>query len=252
MLAEGLRSVAHLTLRAVEGRDLAVAEGCVRDPVGVHADAACIEGDVVLAVRTQRRLIVFRLTGFRRALARIEADQPGRHLQAILGVPNGPVLGGRVDAVAAAEDMRVLLGVEVDVGAVVALVVPLCAVWRDLAVAVGVDNTRAPALGLAHVLRLIPDLGVDETVDIRVTTEPQRVCRVVGEGQVMDAEAHRDVFDLRIGGIVDEDRRAVLARHRIVLRILVGAVVAVGGACAERVLDFHALFRARGDLASAG
>src|SRR6185369_7350782 len=70
-----------------------------------------------------------------------------------------------------------------------------------LAVAVGVDDERHPALRLSGVMRLVEHLRVDPA-DEAATAAPDRVVSVVVEVQVERAEAGVDDLDLLGLGIV--------------------------------------------------
>ena len=65
-------------------------------------------------------------------------------------------------------------------------------VFVDLAVAVGVEHERRPALRLGGIARLLPHLGVDPARHRTGAREPQRFVGVVAELRVMGAETGID------------------------------------------------------------
>ena len=97
-----------------------------------------------------------------------------------------------------------------------------------LAVAVGIDDQRGPALRLRGVAGFEIHLGVEPAdhgeIVLAVVGEPERVVGVLGEVEVMRAEAGVDVVVLLELRIVDRDLPRVLEepvrreRHRIELR----------------------------------
>src|SRR5258705_10847869 len=94
------------------------------------------------------------------------------------------------DAVEAERDAGVLAVVGRAAGLVVAFVA--------LAVAVGVDNQRGPALRLRGVAGLEIHFGIepadDREIALRVVAEPERIVGILREIEVMRAEASVDVL----------------------------------------------------------
>src|SRR5689334_25406702 len=75
-------------------------------------------------------------------------------------------------------------------------------VLTALAIAVGVENERRPALGLLFVAGLVEQLCVQPPDDWPAATRPQGAIRILGEHQVVRAEAGADVSELLRLGIV--------------------------------------------------
>ena len=95
-----------------------------------------------------------------------------------------------------------------------------------LAVAVGVEDERRPALRLRHITRLVEHLGVDPADHRPAAAGPQRLVGVVAELQMMGPEAGVDERVLsRLG--IEHRELAVRPLHREDLgRGMIGALLA--------------------------
>ena len=121
------------------------------------------------------------------------------------------------DAVEAERDARVL--------AVVGRPARLAIAFVALAVAVGIDDQRGPALRLRGVAGLEIHLGVEPAdhgqIVLAVVGEPKRVVGVLGEVEVMRAEAGIDVRPLLRLRIVERELPAALRdRHHLRRRMV--------------------------------
>ena len=104
-------------------------------------------------------------------------------------------------------------------------------VFVALAVAVRVEDERRPALRLLFVARLVEHLRVEPADDLSAAARPQRAIRVLGEHQMVRAEARVDVrqlLRLRIvhrelapGSIDREELRRRMRRSRLAERGIV-------------------------------
>src|SRR5882724_6701849 len=116
------------------------------------------------------------------------------------------------DAVEAERDAGVLAVVGRAAGLVIAIVA--------LAVAVGVDDQRGPALRLQGVAGLEIHFGIEPADHceraLRVVAEPERVVGVLREIEVMRAETSVDVIVFLELRIVDRDLARVL--HKSIWR----------------------------------
>src|SRR5262249_22771765 len=83
-----------------------------------------------------------------------------------------------------------------------------------LAIAVGVDDQRRPALRLARVARLPEQFRVDPADEgelvLQIVAEPQRVVRILPEVQVVGSEASVDEGELLRLRVIDSDLTRVL------------------------------------------
>ena len=102
--------------------------------------------------------------------------------------------------------------------------------FGDLAVAVGVDDLRAPAIGQLLVMGLVPHAGVDPAEDrTQQFVEVQGVILVVAEIEMVGGVAGVDQFELAGLGIVYRGL-TVTGTQWIVLRVFVlGAFHTPGG-----------------------
>ena len=111
-----------------------------------------------------------------------KSRRPGKHADR---VPNRAVARMRHDRVGAGARHDTLVLARID-----------CLVRLDvlvaLAVAIGVEDERRPALRLRSIAGRIEHLGVEPSRDRPRAAEPQRVVGVIAELQVMGAEAGVD------------------------------------------------------------
>ena len=197
-------------LATVEAGDVAARQRHPR-----HAKAVDVEA--THAVSGRRDPVDFHERGLRRIRPELESQDVPR--VADVRAPDGAIGRAVRDAVEPEPDPFVLRGIVRLIGLDVRVA---------LAVAVGVDHQRRPALRFPRVTGRPEHLRVDPADDgelvLEVVAEPQRVVGVLGEVQVVRAEARvdeRELFGLRV---VDRDLTGVLhepvrgARERVRLR----------------------------------
>src|SRR6185503_6530789 len=186
LLPRRRRTIQHLALPAVEAEDLVdPAPVLVDDTIAVDGDASRI---FQRGFRRWRDVDLC-LARHRRVGAPLEPDQ---RLVLVTDprAPDAAVGRADPDRIAAEFDAVILLRID--------RLIRLGPAAGDLAVAVGVDDARAPALRRARIVRLVERHGV-EPADGIVLAEHQVV--VLVEIIVVRGEAavdHRDLFRLRI------------------------------------------------------
>src|SRR6185503_11338995 len=189
MLAGRLRPVQRaLALATVEARKLTAREHGPDDAVGIDVHAARREALRRRFRVVPRHLVVLGERRVGRVRTRHDADDGTRHPE--YRAPHRSIRWTRRHAVEAALDPLVLRRVDwiVDADKRIAL-----------AVAVGVEHERGPALRLRLVMRLVVDACVEPRDDRAAAREPQLV--VFGEIQVVSPEAGvngRHLLRLRI------------------------------------------------------
>ena len=97
------------------------------------------------------------------------------------------------------------------------------------AVAVRVHDQRRPALRLRLVVRFVEHLGVQPAHHLSAAARPQRAVGVVGEHQVMRAEARADVRELFRFRIVDSQMTAGGRERKQLRRRMRRSFLAEGG-----------------------
>ncbi len=215
MVAGRLRPVQRrLALAPVEAADVAAGQ---RDPH--HALAV----DVAAARSEAGRwdVVDLRERGFRRVRAGRNPDHGPTACEHADGEPDRSVDRARRHCIGARStgDAHVLVGIHrlARLGRLVAL-----------AVAVGVEHERGPALRLRRVSGLLEHLGVDPADHAAATAarRPQRIVGVVGELQVMGGEAGVDEGVLHRLGIEHRDLPLALLQREELGGRMVGTLAA--------------------------
>src|SRR2546427_742768 len=181
-LPGGARAVERsLTLAPVETREMSARE---RRP----DDALAIDVHAARRIAGERRLEHFGERGLRRIRSRIQADDVARVSQ--YRAPDRTVDRARGEPVETGHDALVLLRVD-------RIVRPDVIV--TLAVAVGVQNERSPALCLLLIAGFLEHLSIEPPEDLvrrTARTRPQRVVGILGKVQMMRAETGVDEREL--------------------------------------------------------
>src|SRR5690348_8626823 len=195
MLSCGIGAVERsFALAAVEAGHVAAGEHGPHHAVAIDIEAAWGKALYLGARRVPRDFVVFgesRVGGIR-----TRNHAYNRAGEAQNRSPNGAILGTDGYAVEADIEALVLGGIDrlvrFDVGVA-------------LAVAIGIENKRRPALRFFFVVSLVPQLGVQPADRAAATTAagPQGVVRVFGELQVVSAETRPDERHFLGLGIVD-------------------------------------------------
>ena len=230
VLPGGGGPVQHVAPAAVEaGHVPAARQGGPHDAVGADVDAPRrepLDGRVGVL---ERRLVVLGDARLGRVVAQLEPHDLPRH--AARGGPHHAVRG-RVGDDAVPPAAHLLVQGRVDVAGAAH---PL----GDAAVAVGVDDDRAPALRGLRVAGLLVDVDVEPADDGADRAEVQALAVLVAELQVVGVEAGVDELDVLRRRVVPGDvaRRPV---QRIVLRIgVVRALAAPRGVAGPANLVGH-------------
>ena len=173
----------HLALAAIEARHVTAGERRPVDAVAIDVAAARREPFDRRAV-AQRQLVHLGERGFRRIRSRIQADDRARKPE--LRAPHRSV-GRRRHRIEGSAVPLVLRRID-------RLRSPRRT--RRASVAVRVHDERRPALRLRSRPGLVEHLAVQPADDLTAAARPQRVIRVLGEHQVVRAEAGADVREL--------------------------------------------------------
>ena len=185
VLPGGGRAVERaLALAAIEARKVPARQRRPDDAVAVDVHATRREAMDGRSRIVDRRLVHFRQRRLRRVRTRVQPDD--RAGEAERRSPDRTI-GRRRDGIEAAAEALVLRGIDRLIGLHVG-VAP--------AVAVGVDDERGPSLRLRLVSGFLEHPGVEPADHLPAAARPQRVVRVLGEHQVMRAEAGADVREL--------------------------------------------------------
>ena len=184
MLAGRFRPVQRpLALAPVEAAEVPARE---RHPV----DAVAIDVAAARPVAGKRRLVHFGERGLRRVRARIDPHDVAGHRESHHRSPDRAVHRIHGDCVKVDREPPVLRGIVRLAGLDVRVA---------LAVAVGVENERRPALRTFLVAGLLEHPAIqpaDDAVAADAAARPERMVRVLGEDQVMRRKARADQREL--------------------------------------------------------
>ena len=216
MLAGRVRAVERaFALAAVERPEMPAGERGPRDALTVDVATA-------RRVTRQRDLVDFRERRFRRVRAGI--DPHDRAGEAGHGAPDRAIHRRGRNRVEADADALVLGRVDRLVGLHIALVA--------LAVAVGVEDERRPALRLQLVAGLVQHLSVDPAQHFRAgaaRARPQRAVGVEAELHMVGREAGAHLHEVLFVGVVHDDVAVrCIDRERLRRRMIRASLADVG------------------------
>src|SRR5262249_39978865 len=188
----GTRSIERpLALAAIEAGDVSARQGDPCSPLSIDVEPAH-------SISRRRDFVDFGERGLGWIRSELHANDPTRVTD--VRSPDRAIERTVGDAVEPEPDALVLGGIIRLVG---------FGVRVPLAIAVGVDDERRPALGLPRVARLPEHLRVHPADEgelvLEVVAEPQRVVRILAEIQMVRAEARVDERELLRLRVVHRD-----------------------------------------------